>query len=83
MFRVWSSPNGSDETHLSQVVISKFSKWVNKLKNAHLPVCLAWKAYRHQLWPGVCYSIVTLANRKDMVDNIVHKLEFECCLFLG
>ena len=77
MLGVWSSPDGSDNMHLNQVVVAKVSNWVNKIKNAHLPVHLAWKAYRHQLWPGVRYGLATLANRKDMVDSILHKLEFK------
>jgi hypothetical protein len=64
MLGVWSSPDGSDNMHLNQVVVAKVSKWVNKIKNAHLPVHLVWKAYRHQLWPGVRYGLATLANKK-------------------
>jgi hypothetical protein len=70
-------------THLSQVVVHKVSEWVNKLKNAYLPVRLAWKVYKHQLWPGVSYSIATLANRKEMVDYILHKLDFKMLSVLG
>jgi hypothetical protein len=46
MLGVWSFPNGSDNKHLQEVVIKKTTKWVGKLKNSHLPVHLAWKAYR-------------------------------------
>jgi hypothetical protein len=77
MLGVWLSPDGSDNTHLNQVVVGKVSKWVNKIKNAHLPIHLAWKAYRHQLWSVVHYGLSTLANGKDMVDSILHKLEFK------
>ncbi len=83
MLRVWSSPDSSDDMHLNQVVVGKVRKLVNKIKNAHLPVQLAWKAYRHQLWPGVRYGLATLANKKDMVDSILHKLEFKMLLFFG
>ncbi len=38
MLGVWSSLDGSDAMHLDQVVIDKVSKWVNKLKNTHLPI---------------------------------------------
>ncbi len=83
MLGVWLSPDGSDATHQNQVVDAKVSKWVNKIKNVHVPIHLAWKACRHQLWPGVHYGLTTLANRKDMVDSILHKLEFKMLLFLG
>ncbi len=82
MLGVWLSPDGSDDTHLNQVVVGKVSKWVNKIKNMHLSVHLAWKAYRHQLWPGVCHGLATLANGKDMLDSILHKLEFKMLLFI-
>jgi hypothetical protein len=51
MLGVWSSPNGSDKKHLQEVVMGKTTKWVGRLKNSHLPVHLAWKAYCFQLWP--------------------------------
>ena len=57
MLGAWMSQDGSDATHLNQVVVKKVSKWANKLKNACLPVHLAWKAYKYQLWPRVCYDI--------------------------
>ncbi len=40
MLGVWLSPDGSDGTHLNQVVVGKVSKWVNEIKNVHLPVHL-------------------------------------------
>jgi hypothetical protein len=60
MLGVWLSSDGSDAMHLDQVVVGKVGKWVNKFKNAHLPIHLAWKAYKYQLWPGVRYCIATL-----------------------
>ncbi len=45
MLGVWSSPTGLDTKHLQEVVFGKTSNWVGRLKNAHLPVHLAWKAY--------------------------------------
>ncbi len=83
MLRVWLSLDSTDATHLNQVVVKKVGKLVNKLKNTHLPIHLAWKAYKYQLWPGARYGIPTLANRKDKVDSIMHKLEFEMLSFLG
>jgi hypothetical protein len=70
-------------THLHQVVVGKVEKWVRKLKNVHLPIRLAWKPYKYKLWPGIRHGITTLANRKDKIDNILHKLKFEMLSFLG
>jgi hypothetical protein len=45
MLGVWSSPTGLDTKNLQEVVLGKTPKWVGRLKNAHLPTYLAWKAY--------------------------------------
>jgi hypothetical protein len=76
-------PNGSDKKHLQEVVIGKTSKWVIRLKNSHLPLHLAWKAYCFQLWPGIWYGLLTLATTLQDVENILHKLEFEMLSALG
>jgi hypothetical protein len=83
MLGVWSSPTGSDTKHLQEVVLGKMSKWVGRLKNAHLPVHLAWKAYRHQLWPSIRYGIGTLATSRKDIKDLLHKLEFEMLSYLG
>jgi hypothetical protein len=41
-----------------------------------------WKAYHHQLWPGIRYGLATLANNKAALDSLLHKLEFEMLPFL-
>jgi hypothetical protein len=53
MLGVQSLPTGLDTKHLQEVVLGKTSKWVGRLKNAHLPTYLAWKAYQFQLWPSI------------------------------
>jgi hypothetical protein len=83
MLGVWSSPDGNDTTQLHEVVIKKAKKWVQRLKNAHLPTHLAWKAYHYQLWPGIRYGLATLANNKAALNLLLHKLEFEMLSFLG
>ncbi len=40
MLEVWSSPDGNDTTHLQVVMVKKAEKWVQQLKNAHLPTHL-------------------------------------------
>jgi hypothetical protein len=77
MLGVWSLPNRSDKKHLQEVVIGKTTKWVGRLKNSHLPLHLAWKAYCFQLWPGIQYGFLTLATPLQDVENILHKLEFK------
>ncbi len=83
MLGVWSAPSGSDKKHLEEVVVGKTTKWVGRLKNSHLPVHLAWKAYRFQLWPGIRYGLSTLATPLDDAKSILHKFEFEMLSPLG
>ncbi len=80
---VWSLPNGSDKKHIQEVVIGKTAKWVGRLKNSHLPLYLAWRVYRFQLWPGIWYGLLTLATPLQDVENILHKLEFKMLSALG
>jgi hypothetical protein len=75
--------NWSDKKHLQEVVIGKTTKWVGKLKNSHLPVHLAWKAYCFQLWPEIRYGLSILATPLQDVDDILHKLEFKMLSALG
>jgi hypothetical protein len=83
MLGVWSAPCGSDKKHLEEVVVGKTTKWIGRLKNSHMPVHLAWKAYHFQLWPGICYGLSTMATPLDEVRKILHKLEFEMLSPLG
>ncbi len=83
MLGVWSSPDGNDTTHLQEVAVKKVEKWVQRLKNAHLPTHLAWKAYHYQLWPGIWYGLAMLANNKEVLGPLQHKLEFKMLPFLG
>jgi hypothetical protein len=83
MLGVWPSPDGSDAKHLQEVVAGKTRTWVNCLRNANLPIHLAWKAYRSQLGPAIRYGISTLTNRSEEIEDILHSLEFEMLSCLG
>ena len=83
MLGVWSSPTGSDKKHLQEVILGKTSKWVGRLKNAQLPVHLAWKAYRYQLWPSIRYGLGTLATPRTDIEGLLHKLKFAMLSHLG
>ncbi len=83
MLGVWSNPIGSDKRHLKEVVVGKMKQWASRIKNAHLPVHLVWKAYRYKLWPGVRYGIVTLATPMSVTTSLLHSLEFEILRSMG
>jgi hypothetical protein len=80
---VWSSPDGLDAKHLQEVVVGKTRTWVNQLRNANLPIHLAWKAYRFQLGPAIRHGISTLANRSKEIEDILKSLEFKMLSCLG
>jgi hypothetical protein len=83
MLGVSSNPIGSDEKHLKEVVVGKMKQWASRIKNAHLPVHLVWKAYRYKLWPEVCYAIATLATLLSATISLLHSLEFEILGSMG
>jgi hypothetical protein len=83
MLGVCSSLDGNDTTHLQEVVVKKAEKWLQRLKNVHLPTHLARKAYHYQLWPGIGYGLTMLANNKEALDALLHNPEFEMLPFLG
>jgi hypothetical protein len=58
-------------------------QWASRIKNAHLPVHLVWKAYRYKLWPGVRYGIATLATPLSATTSLLHSLEFKILGSMG
>jgi hypothetical protein len=52
---VHDSPSRENVGHL-EFIRNKFTKWVNKMTNGHLPHHMEWIAYWHQLWPGLRYG---------------------------
>jgi hypothetical protein len=83
MLGVLSSPDGLGAKHLQEGVVGKTRTWINRLRNANLPIHLAWKAYRFQLGPAICYGISTLANHSKEIEDILHSLEFKMLSCLG
>jgi hypothetical protein len=83
MLVVWSSPTGLDTKHLQEMVFGKTSNWVGRLKNAHLPVHLAWKAYQYQLWLSIRYGLGTLTTPRKDIEDLLHKLKFVMLSYLG
>ncbi len=63
--------------------MGKTRTWLNHLRNANLPIHLAWKAYRFQLGPAIRYGISTLANGSKEIEDILHSLEFKILSYLG
>ncbi len=73
---IYDSPAGGKNGHLNYIK-GKATTWVNRMTNGHLPSHMAWVAYKHQLWPGLRYSLGTMTNNippaKKLLNNVDHK----------
>ncbi len=58
---IWSMVSGNDDKHLVENVTGRVGSWISIMRNGHLPSRLGWMAYRFKLWPGIRYSLATLA----------------------
>ncbi len=79
---IHDSPSGGNTAHLSYIKV-KVSVWVNRMTNGHLPSHMAWIAYKHQLWPGVRYGLVTMTNDLEATDNLLHNEDYRMLNILG
>ena len=43
---VWSAIDGTDSKHIEENITSKTVRWINRMRNAHLPARLGWIAYK-------------------------------------
>ncbi len=53
------------------------------MRNGHLPARLGWMVYRFKLWPGVRYSLATLAIPLTAAQRVLLQENFQSLLFLG
>ncbi len=44
---------------------------------------MAWVAYKHQLWPGLRYSLGTMTNNIEAADNLLDKENYIMLNILG
>jgi hypothetical protein len=44
---------------------------------------MAWVAYKHQLWPGLRYSLGTMTNDIEAADNLLDKEYYRTLNILG
>jgi hypothetical protein len=51
--------------------------------NGHLPARLGWIAYKFKLWPGICYSLATLATPLTIARATLQKENFHILPVLG
>jgi hypothetical protein len=80
---VWSAIDGNDSKHIKENVTGKTARWINRMRNAHLPARMGWIAYRFKLWAGIRYGLATLAIPLAEARRILHTKNFQCLSFLG
>jgi hypothetical protein len=59
---IWFSIDDDNEAHVEHNVTERVEKWINRMRNGHLPAKLGWIAYRFKLWAGVRYRLAILAT---------------------
>ena len=79
---VHDSPAGGNKEHLDYIR-TKMAKWINRMKNGHLPSHIAWVAYRQQLWPGLRYGIGTMTNDIEEAEELTQKEDWAMLNILG
>ena len=80
---VWSTINRNDFKHIEENVTGKTQRWINKMRNAHLPAHLGWVVYRFKLWAGIRYAIATLSIPLTTAKSLLHVKNFQSLSFLG
>ncbi len=80
---IWSSIDGNNEAHVEHNVTKQVEKWINRMRNGHLPTKLGWIAYDFKLWAGVRYRLAVLATPLLILAGVLKKQNFRLLLFLG
>lgn len=79
---VLHAPCGGNAAHFD-MLYRRLEKWVNDIKNGHLPSTMSWLSYEYQLWPGIQYALGTLSNDYNTAARCFGKLEFQLLPLLG
>jgi hypothetical protein len=82
-FGIWSSIDGKDNAHVKQNVTDQLEKWIDKMRNGHLPTKLRWIKYRFKLWAGVRYGLASLATSFLVAKGVLKQQNFKLLAFLG
>ncbi len=75
-------PAGGNAGHLDHIK-TKTTTWVNRMTNGHLPSHMAWVAYKHQLWPGLQYSLGTMNNDIEQASTLLDDVDYRTLNVLG
>ena len=79
---IYNSPAGGNQGHL-EYIHGKLTKWINRMRNGHLPSHMSWIAYKLQVWLGLRYGLDTMTNDLEATEKIFDKADYETMPFLG
>ncbi len=79
---IHDSPAGGNAGHLDHIK-TKATTWVNRMTNRHLPSHMAWVACKHQLWPGLGYSLGTMNNDIEEASTLLDDVDYRTLNVLG
>lgn len=79
---VFHSPNGDHTHHLSQMR-NRAYKWLNSIRNGHLPASLALMSYHQQLWAGLHFRLGSLSNSYAAAEQCLTKFDFRLLPYIG
>ncbi len=80
---IWSSIDGNNKAHVEHNVTKQVEKWINRMRNGHLPAKLGWIAYHFKLWAGVRYGLAVLVTPLSILAGILKKQNLRLLSFLG
>jgi hypothetical protein len=80
---IWSSIDGEDDAHVKHNMTDRLEKWIDKMRNGHLPAKLGWIAYCFKLWTGVRYGLASLATFLLVAKGVLKQQNFKLLAFLG
>jgi hypothetical protein len=71
--------------HAAQLMATRerAEKWIQKIKNGHLPSSHVWLSYLHQLRPGMLYGLGTLSNDMEAAQACLAGTEYQILPLLG
>ncbi len=73
---------GGNEGHLSYIK-DKAMQWVTRMTNCHLPSHIVWVAFKHQLWPGLCYGLGKMTNDLEPAKRLLDSIDYKTLNVLG
>ncbi len=80
---IWSSIDGKDNAHVKHNVTDQVEKWIDKMRNGHLPANLGWIAYCIKQWARVRYGLGSLAISLLVTIGVLKQQNLKLLVFLG